>query len=666
MAVVSKSALSMLVVCVLVIASGCRPAPELSWERAEVGLPRQAVVLALATDPLDPGRLWAGYYAPGGLVISRDRGQTWTTATQGLGDNPVFDLLLIPGHSMWAATRDGLLESQDGGATWGPASGDLPRLASYALATDDSGKVYVGLESAGVYARNLGQEHWAPLASHEQHGFSPQLSEATVLSLAVSPDGLQLYAGSAGRGLFASGDGGHTWTTAFAGDYVPNLTLNPLSPAIAVASLRDRLVRTRDGGMSWEELPIGWASDEAVSLLWLAGPASDAGHELWAGSGKGLVYCSQDQGNTWIELTPRLPGSGGVLELEMAASPRTLLAGTWNGVFASPVTAGCNSNLSWTYLSPELGAIYANTFLVSNARLLIGTRAGLFHWQPDARQWTEVALQQAKTGGDTLDAQYQADGSPPGGITALASAPSNSQVIYAGSAAGGLYRSGDGGFTWGRVSSDLEVGIRALAVAPDNANHIYILAAWERMYESHDGGHSWQARWTGLGVTTEATSLALDPLDASIIYLGTDTGLYRSHYAGEDWRPVSRPLDDQSILTLASSITHDPDKPSVALHIGATRGAYRSYDKGETAEIWGHGLEDVSVTAFLVDPDDTQTTYVGTAYAGLYRSADGGETWQPVGPPELANQKIEALAWGPGGELFIASAGEVWRGTRNK
>jgi len=122
------------VLCAFLILNACRPAPTWRWERAELGLPRQAVVLALAADPADPDRLWAGYYAPGGLAASRDGGQTWTTGGQGLADSPVFDLLPLPGGSLWAATRAGLRVSSDGGASWRPPTGELPAVAAFALA----------------------------------------------------------------------------------------------------------------------------------------------------------------------------------------------------------------------------------------------------------------------------------------------------------------------------------------------------------------------------------------------------------------------------------------------------------------------------------------------------------------------------------------------------
>ena len=87
---------SLLLLLILTACQSTSP-PQWHWERAEAGLPRQAITLAVAADPTDPNRLWLGYYAPGGLARSDDGGQTWTTGVgaAGLADNPIFDLLFV-------------------------------------------------------------------------------------------------------------------------------------------------------------------------------------------------------------------------------------------------------------------------------------------------------------------------------------------------------------------------------------------------------------------------------------------------------------------------------------------------------------------------------------------------------------------------------------------
>ncbi|MBN1991743.1 MAG: hypothetical protein JW953_03500 [Anaerolineae bacterium] len=659
--------------------------PHWRWERAEAGLPRRAIMLAVAADPLTDDRFWAGYYAPAGLATTHDGGQTWTTGAAGLADNPVFDLLPQPILSngqvdLWAATRDGLLGSADAGASWQPVTG-LPAVTAFALAADATGRLYVGLDGVGVYAEAQNGQGWQALAANE----SP-LASAAVISLAVSPDGRYLYAGTSGQGVFASQDGGQTWQSTYPGRYITNLAVNPVNPTQAMASLReqtikedglarvldnystqDRLTRTLDGGQSWHTLlSLAWAQDEVTALLWLADGV------VGAGTGQGEIYRSPDSGETWQQGGPgRAAGSIlGLAAVRSASGVEKFLAATWNGLYAS-----IDEGQTWAYLAPSVGSPNAQTLLTTDAGVLLGAQTGLFRWQPDTRCWT------------LLTDEF------PLGVASLAVAPQDGQRLYLGTSFAGVYYSHDAGASWQPTSSP-GVGIPALAVDPQEPNHLYLLAAWERPYESQDGGQTWHARWAGLGEVLETTSLAVDPLEP-VVYVGTETGLYRSRkleewqgklqtllfqmcpdwlcaspYRSEIWQLVAPELNEQSILALlpqagSSIFGNDP-----VLYIGATRGAYRSLDRGDTVQGptgepgWGYGLADISVTAFLADPAESRLLYAGTAYAGVYQSANGGQTWQPIGPPDLSDEVVKAMAWGPDEELFVAAAGGVWVGQR--
>jgi photosystem II stability/assembly factor-like uncharacterized protein len=105
------------------------------------------------------------------------------------------------------------------------------------------------------------------------------------------------------------------------------------------------------------------------------------------------------------------------------------------------------------------------------------------------------------------------------------------------------------------------------------------------------------------------------------------------------------------------------------LYIGATAGLYRSLDNGQTVQSppqWGRGLENISVTGLLTDPHLYERLYAGTAYAGVYQSVDGGQSWQAIGPAELRDGVVNGLAWGPTGELFVSATHGVWRAVSNE
>ena len=74
----------------------------------------------------------------------------------------------------------------------------------------------------------------------------------------------------------------------------------------------------------------------------------------------------------------------------------------------------------------------------------------------------------------------------------------------------------------------------------------------------------------------------------------------------------------------------------------------------------------MSVTAFLIDPDEPRLLYAGTAYNGVYQSVDGGKMWQPIGPTEMSEDVIESMAWGPNGEIFFVTTNGVWLGEKEE
>lgn len=137
------------------------------------------------------------------------------------------------------------------------------------------------------------------------------------------------------------------------------------------------------------------------------------------------------------------------------------------------------------------------------------------------------------------------------------------------------------------------------------------------------------------------TDLEFDPHDMAGVYAGAATGgVFRSADSGRTWIPI---FDDQANLTIGD-IGMDPINPGV-LYVGtgeangghnnfAGGGVYKSSDGGDTWQFLG--LENtVSIGRILVDPTDAQRVFVAAAGSyfapnperGVYRSTDGGASW---------------------------------------
>ena len=161
------------------------------------------------------------------------------------------------------------------------------------------------------------------------------------------------------------------------------------------------------------------------------------------------------------------------------------------------------------------------------------------------------------------------DGQPVGSIGALAVAPSDPKVIYAGtgesdiredlSSGNGVYKSSDGGVTWSHIGLEDTRQISRIAVDPQDANVVYVAALGHAygpngqrgVYKSVDGGAHW-TRVLDLGSEIGASDLAMCASAPQLLFAGawqvqrppwssyapTDgpgSGLYRSQDAGKTW-----------------------------------------------------------------------------------------------------------------------------------
>lgn len=140
------------------------------------------------------------------------------------------------------------------------------------------------------------------------------------------------------------------------------------------------------------------------------------------------------------------------------------------------------------------------------------------------------------------------------------------------------------------------------------------------------------------------TALAVDPNDADHIWAGAAAGgIFESTDAGATWTPV---FDEQPVYSIGALAAHPTDSDIVYVGTGEANGAgysyegdgiYRTIDGGTT---WQHlGLAETRrIARIAIDPGDPQRLFVaaaGSAYVqdgfrGIYRSTDGGATWMRV------------------------------------
>ena len=157
------------------------------------------------------------------------------------------------------------------------------------------------------------------------------------------------------------------------------------------------------------------------------------------------------------------------------------------------------------------------------------------------------------------------------------------------------------------------------------------------LFRRTPGDGEWESLTRGLPPNVEARAFAVHPDNPRVIYAGTQDGPYRTTDAGERWERVGFPYRNAAIY----AITYHPTRPSV-MYAGTSPAAlYRSEDGGDTwqqlpnAKSPGHcemGFP-VRVIRIAADPGRPDDVYVALEVSGVIRSSDGGETFTDLSAP---------------------------------
>ena len=190
------------------------------------------------------------------------------------------------------------------------------------------------------------------------------------------------------------------------------------------------------------------------------------------------------------------------------------------------------------------------------------------------------------------------------------------------------------------------------------------------IWRSTDGGDTWgrpkgsrpRFPWSEL----QCFDLRVHPRDPKTIFAGTDEGIYRSDDQGASFERIDSPLNEFDVWSIAI----DPVDPSI-MFAGCRPGAiFRSKDGGErwerlSAEFaeYCSAVNVPRVLAMAIDPNDHQVVWAGAEVDGVRRSLDGGDTWSRV--TTLDEIDIHSIAMSPGSpsKVIMGTAPEIYTTT---
>ncbi|MEM6696791.1 MAG: hypothetical protein AAF599_00240, partial [Bacteroidota bacterium] len=261
--------------------------------------------------------------------------------------------------------------------------------------------------------------------------------------------------------------------------------------------------------------------------------------------------------------------------------------------------------------------------------------------------------------------QYRYLGPTRGGrVTTVAGIGSMPNTYYFGATGGGVWKTEDYGISWKNVSDGYfdTPSIGAIRVAQNDPNIVYVgtgtdglrsnLISGKGIYKSIDAGASW--KHIGLKKVGQIGALEIHPQDHNTVFVAAigqafqgnkERGIYRTKNGGQSWEQVLSISDTTGFVDLEfmpsnpniiyASAWRAERKPWTIISGGKENGIYRSLDGGDTWESVGNGLPELMGKIDLaVSPDDSKVLYAlveaSAKVSGLYRSDDQGETFVHV------------------------------------
>jgi len=576
-------------------------------------------------------------------------------------------------NELWAATGGGVFSSSDGGATWAARNGDLEDLDVTDIAVFPSTpfRVVIATANGGAFLSTDEGVTWRSLGI-----------TTPVWRVAIDPGNWNhLFAAcfGASEAVLESFDGGVTWAAL----EVFSVT------RFAFAADRTLYASTRTGRIYryglFDSAPVLIHRLAAVEIVELVLPGNDGSTLVAAQGGEGL-WVGDDGGDGWEPLSARVndswaevAGLAEFLEIDAVAADRwdasgqrlvyrvhDPLAGAASAFYESPDLGATVSPVDL----PEAGMELAQVFICPGAEWLCAEKAGAFRRTGRTGLFTHASRGLAA---------YVA--------TDLAFAPDRLGGLLVagggvGQGGGGLYRWDSAEALWHRIAAAFGAPIVRPPdpAAPGPTVGAFPAASTELVryrgrelwvgvrgygpYRSLNAGATWEYRGVGLGHSARQalSGLIFAAAQPEGMVAGTGAGVYFTRNGGLQWT-----LGTGIPTTLDWCVVRDVRSPSGFFAGGrdSEGGVFAQTNDGGAT--WAEPVPDPDaffgsngrILSLAASSDLDGHVFAGTAFAGLFESFDGGQTWSAAGGgfPALGEVRTLALAEESGDRWAAAAVG---------
>ncbi len=432
---------------------------------------------------------------PALIMRSVDGGQTWTAPPPGTTDQLVDIAFGSASTGVIAVGIGSVLRTTDGGATWSAPIAVAP-FGLHSVAFADAGTVVAMSALGGVFRSTDAGQTWV---AGDDLGFAGAEFLARLKFLAATEG----YAVGLHGQIWRTADAGLSWSLVAGGSDLESFASVKFRAGEGLAAHGNDVLRTLDGGATWQSLGVTGAFDVALP---------DASVRVAVGFG---IRRSIDRGNTW---TPVHTLPGGQLLLAVDFVPSTGGSATTGVAVGSSGSNGLmlrttDGGQTWAPVTIDaVPVLYAVAFSASNPGLGIAAGAGrtLLRTSDGGATWTPVTMS-ALDAGETIQAVH---------FTATGA------VLAAD---GGLYRSVDGGFSWTRVYDSSARG-SMLGVTVLSATDVVAVGVSGTIVRSTDAGATWTL--VDAPLTVNLSGVAYTGNGSTVVAVGDGGTILRNMQGG--------------------------------------------------------------------------------------------------------------------------------------
>ncbi len=497
--------------------------------------------------------------------------------------------------------------------TNGPLSGAI---SCYAIDPMNPDTILIGTRG-GLFKSIDGGQNWSRVEDQE-------LSNHPIEAIVIAPNSNQvIYVGTWSNGIYKSIDGGSNWTSTDR-DSLPKhppphqqyilptdeLVIDPNNNTIVYAILGDNhyLYKTINGGDHWnkveikdEDDPEDLGLDDPLNQLFslIIDPTDTL--VLYAATYRSGVYETANGGGSWNKKNEGLPAhTDDSIGVDVLAIDPTDTKTIYAGLYDYGLYKIIDTEDTWSYVE---------------------VTSDLFYW-------------------DVYDIAVD-----PGDNAAVYVSILSKDIPPGNPSRSGVYRSLDKGDTWESIDFFKENPVRKITIAPSDPQVIYVYSG-SGLLVNKDGAETdkWDEINTQGLVDTQIYSMAMNPVDNKIVFVGTPTGIFKTGDGGQSWE--RKGLGGKSIYAIAMN--------SDTIYAAAYRGLFKSTDGGETWPLTP--INEMTFNCLAIDPYDADILYAGNGDGkGIFRTEDGGNTWEDQNFNLTGKHKWIKCIVIKGNEVFIGT-----------